>query len=344
MKKIVILGSTGSIGRQTLEVIEKNPGDFKVIAISGHKNQKLLKEQAEEFGAEIGDPYKLATLKEADLIVNAISGCAGIEPTYKAVFAGKNVALANKESLVSAGKIIMDKARETGAEIIPIDSEHSAIFQILQKNPGRKIKKIILTCSGGPFLGRKDLHGITKEDALAHPTWKMGPKITIDCATLMNKGLEIIEAKYLFGLPPQEIEVVIHPESEVHGMVEFQDGETIAYTSPRDMHIPIKYALYHPDAKVEGKFEKLENLKFTFLEPDLKTFRLLKLAMDAAETEGTKAAYMNAINETMVQKFLAGKIKFHEITELVNKKTRQYKNIENPKIEDILGLRLESTW
>lgn len=343
MKKIVILGSTGSIGGQVLEVVEQNPADFKVIAVSGHKNRELLQEQAEKFGAVIGGPCELAALKEADLIINAISGCAGIEPTYKAVCAGKNVALANKESLVSAGEIIMNKARETGAKIIPVDSEHSAIFQILQKNPGRKIKKIILTCSGGPFLGRKDLRGITKEEALAHPTWKMGPKITIDCATLMNKGLEIIEAKYLFGLPPQEIGVVIHPESEIHGMVEFQDGETVAYISPRDMRIPIKYALHYPDAETEGEFAKPENLKFTFREPDLKTFRLLKLAMDVAETEGTKAAYMNLVNEAAVQEFLAGKIKFYEITELVNAKTRRYKNVENPKIENILSLRLEST-
>jgi 1-deoxy-D-xylulose-5-phosphate reductoisomerase len=336
MKKIVILGSTGSVGTQTLEVVRQ--GGFEVLAISGYRNQELLREQAAEFGCEVGNPCDVAVLKEADLVVNAISGCAGIEPTYLAVCAGKKVALANKESLVSAGRIIMDKAEPD--QIIPVDSEHSAIFQILQANPGREIKKIILTCSGGPFLGCTNLRGIRKADALAHPTWKMGPKITIDCATLMNKGLEIIEAKYLFDLPSSKIKVVIHPESEIHGMVEFQDGETLAYTSPRDMKIPIKYALNYPDAKIEGKITPLTELNYEFQEPDLKTFRLLRLAMDVAETEGTKAAYMNLVNEEAVQKFLNDKIKFHEIAELVNAKTRQYENIENPGIKEILELRV----
>lgn len=318
MKKIVILGSTGSIGRQTLEVIRKNPGDFKVIAISGHKNTKLLHAQMKEFKARTGDPCKLAVLKEADLIVNAISGCAGVKPTWKAVCGGKNIALANKESLVSAGEMIMAKAQKTGAKIIPIDSEHSAIFQILEQNPGRKIKKIILTCSGGPFHGRKNLHGITKKEVLRHPVWKMGPKITVDCATLMNKGLEIIEAKYLFGLPVKKIKAVIHMEGIVHGMVRFTDGETLVHISKPDMKILIKYALYYPKkCKTSAKIVNIKKLYYEFGAIDTKTFPLFKLATEVAKKGGKAEAHMNKVNEKTVKKFLNGKIKFHEIHEIV---------------------------
>lgn len=312
MKKIIILGSTGSIGRQTLEVCK----GFEIIGLSANKNIKLLREQAKKFGVKfvaIGgkEACELASRK-CDLVVNAISGLAGLAPTIATIKAGNDLALANKESLVARGAEIISLARKNKVKIIPVDSEHSAIFQCLLGRDIKSVKKIILTCSGGPFFGktRKELANVTVAQALKHPTWKMGKKITIDSATLMNKGFEIIEAHHLFGIPYSKIDVVIHPQSIVHGMVEFLDGSVVMQASEPDMRIPIAYAL---GAKLTQRCPLLNNL--TFRPVDHSTFEGIKIALKyKARGEDLVRA-----NDKAVEKFLRGEIKFLEIYDQIKK-------------------------
>ncbi|KKT19215.1 MAG: 1-deoxy-D-xylulose 5-phosphate reductoisomerase [Candidatus Peregrinibacteria bacterium GW2011_GWA2_43_8] len=320
MKRIIILGSTGSIGRQVLEVVAKNKTEFKVIGISGYKNTKLLKEQASKFHVQkIADTdtaiIKIAAQK-CDLVVNAISGLAGLAPTLAAIRAGKNLAVANKESLVAQGAKIMSLAKKHAVRIIPIDSEHSAISQCLVGRDVKSVKRIILTCSGGPFLGRtkKELAHATVASALNHPTWEMGKKITIDSATLMNKGFEIIEAHHLFGIPYEKIAVLIHPQSIVHGMVEFLDGSLVLQASAPDMRIPIAYAL---GARWTTQFKQLGTL--TFGEVDHLTFEGIKIAVKY-RTQGEKLV---RVNDSAVEKFLRGEIKFLEIYSYIRKQMRE---------------------
>lgn len=344
MKTITILGSTGSIGRQTLEVAEHL--GCKIVALTAYNNAELLAQQAERFGVEAavlgskpgGDAAvaEIAGNSGADIIVTAIAGEAGLEPTLAALRTGKRVALANKEPLVCAGELVMQTAREYGAEIIPVDSEHSAIFQCLAERRGRtqgtplqesgntsetngysQVRKIILTASGGPFLrfSRAELEKVTPEQALKHPRWKMGQKITIDSATMMNKGLEVIEAMHLFGVTPEQIEVIIHPESIVHSMVEFTDGSTIAQMSNPDMRMPIQYALTYPE-RVRGLSKPLnlaEIGSLTFEKPDLDRFPCLRLAYKAAIIGQAACAALNRANEEAVELFLNGEIGFMEI-------------------------------
>jgi 1-deoxy-D-xylulose-5-phosphate reductoisomerase len=309
MKKIIILGSTGSIGRQTLEVCNGQLL-FKIIGLSANKNTKLLHAQAKEFGVKfvaVGEKEacELASRK-CDLIVNAISGLAGLAPTLAAIKAGNDLALANKESIVARGAEIMSLARKNKVKIIPVDSEHSAIYQCLLGRDMKSVKRIILTCSGGPFFGytRRELASVTVAQALNHPTWKMGKKITIDSATLMNKGFETIEAHHLFGIPYSKIDVVIHPQSIVHGMVEFLDGSIVMQASEPDMRIPIAYAL---GAKCEQRPPLLNNL--AFYPVDHSTFEGIKIALKYQ----SRGEELVRANDSAVEKFLRGEIKFPEI-------------------------------
>ncbi|MDR2590170.1 MAG: 1-deoxy-D-xylulose-5-phosphate reductoisomerase [Oscillospiraceae bacterium] len=331
MTSITILGSTGSIGRQTLEVA-KHLG-YKIKALTAYNNAELLEQQVQQFKPErfvLGsDPNgqneitDIAKNSGADIIVTAISGIAGLEPTLAAMQTGKRVALANKEPLVCAGDIVIKTAKKFDTEIIPVDSEHSAIFQCIN-NSRSQVKKIILTASGGPFRGysKEQLSKVTPEDALYHPNWNMGKKITIDSATLMNKGLEFIEAMYLFDISPEQIEVVIHPESIIHSMVEFVDGSTIAQLSNPDMRMPIQYALTYPN-RLPGLTKPLDLTalgKLTFEKPNLDLFPCLRLAIEAAK-KGTKfCAILNQANEEAVALFLEGKISFTEISEYIEGK------------------------
>lgn len=347
-KKLVILGATGSIGTQALDLKRRAPQIFDIVGLSAYSNLELLKKQISEFqprkvaikdelqselaewlgknalnlveilAGEAG-LYELAGAAEADLVVNGLVGQIGVEPTLAALKNGKNVALANKEALVCAGEQIMLLARAKDVKIIPIDSEHSAIFQCLEGRDIKDVEKIVLTCSGGPFRGKKrsELAEVTVEEALKHPTWKMGPKITVDCATLVNKGLEVIEAMYLFDLKPEQIEVVIHPQSLVHGLVYFRDGTVLMQSAVNDMRIPIAYALNYPKSR-PNDLARLEltssgNTSWTFEKPDLATFQGLALAYEAARRGGDWPRRFNDANEEAVQLFLAGKIKFLEI-------------------------------
>lgn len=349
MKKLVILGSTGSIGRQTLEVVRSLPGKFKVIGLGAGRNRSLLAQQIREFkpaaaalaeendlpllkeelppgfGTELragreGLGY-LAALPEADLVVAAITGAAGIYPTIAALEAGKDVALANKETLVAAGELVLQLAAQKKAALYPVDSEHSAIWQCLNGSKPGTVSKIILTASGGPFrsLSKEQLAEVTVEMALRHPNWSMGSKITIDSATLMNKGLEAIEAKWLFGVSYSQIEVVIHPQSIVHSAVEFLDGSIIAQMGLPDMRLPIQYALTYPERLPGGvprlRLTDLQSL--TFETPDYEKFPSLKLALEAGQTGGTMPAVLNAANEVAVDSFLRGLLPFKAIPQVV---------------------------
>ncbi len=314
MKKVIILGSTGSIGRQTLDVIRAAKNQFKIVGLSAHANGKLLEAQAKEFNVKrttLIAPEDLAAEK-CDIVVNAISGLAGLQPTLAALNAGNKIALANKESIVAKGDEIMDIAKS--GQIIPVDSEHSAVYQCLQGRDIDMIDKIILTCSGGPFFGKKktDLKNVTAEQALAHPTWKMGKKISIDSATLMNKGFEIIEAHHLFQVPYKKIETLVHPQSLVHGIVQFKDGSLIAHASLPNMQIPIAHAL---GAKTSFPTLNLADKKLEFFEPDHDTFEGIKIALKHRD-QGEKLV---AANDTAVQKFLAGEIKFLDIYKKIKK-------------------------
>jgi|SRR5690554_63074 1-deoxy-D-xylulose-5-phosphate reductoisomerase len=366
MKKIAILGSTGSIGTQALDIIERNRSYFKIEALSAHNNIELLKEQIDKFKprvvtvvdkekAEIlkskisskteilvgpGGLKEIASIKNLDMVLVAVVGIAGLEATIAALSTGNDVALANKETLVAGGQLVMNTAKVHGSSIIPVDSEHSAILQCIQGARKKDIKGIVLTASGGPFRGytREDLEKVTVEDALKHPNWVMGQKITIDSATLMNKGLELIEAKWLFDLDIEQIKVVIHPESIIHSMVEFIDNSVLAQLGLADMRIPILYALTYPE-RMPSPVESLDLLKLkklSFEEADLETFSCLKLAINAIEIGGTMPVVLNAANEIAVKKFLDRKIGFNEIASLVKEAMKNHKPINEPVLEDIL--------
>ena len=365
-KHIAILGSTGSIGTQTLDVVREQ-GDICVTALAAGNNITLLEQQIREFhpalaavweenrAKELREKIKdcntkvvsgmeglleIAVQPEAEILVTAIVGMLGIRPTIAAMKAGKDIALANKETLVTAGHLIMPLAKEQGVFILPVDSEHSAIFQSLNGEHGNKIDKILLTASGGPFRGRKraDLENIQLEDALKHPNWSMGRKITIDSATLVNKGLEVMEAKWLFGTELEQIQVVVHPQSVIHSMVQYEDGAVIAQLGTPDMRLPIQYALYYPQRRtLSGKrldFYELANL--TFEKPDLDTFTGLKLAMEALKQGGNIPTAFNAANERAVAKFLDRKIRFLEIPEIIAACMEHCTYIAHPGVEEIL--------
>ena len=380
MKKIAILGSTGSIGTQTLEVVRANK-DIEVVGMAAGNNISLLEEQIREFSPKtvavwseekagelrvrISDlPVKvvagmeglieIATIPETEILVTAIVGMIGIRPTIAGIEAGKNIALANKETLVTAGHIIMPLAKKHGVSILPVDSEHSAIFQSLQGNEKNAIHKILLTASGGPFRNRKkeELEHIQVEDALKHPNWEMGRKITIDSSTLVNKGLEVIEAKWLFDVKMEQIEVVVQPQSIIHSMVEYVDGAVIAELGTPDMKLPIQYALYYPERRyLPGDrldFKKLSQI--TFEEPDMETFYGLRLAYEAGRAGGSLPTVFNAANELAVSKFLNREIRYLEIPEIIGECMRNHKNIMNPSVEEILETeqevykQIESRW
>ena len=366
MKKIAILGSTGSIGTQTLEIIRNNE-DLSVVALAAGRNVELMekqirefapklavmwsKEAAEDLRARIKDTdvkvacgmeglIEAATLPEAEVLVTAIVGMIGIRPTIAAINAGKTIALANKETLVCAGHIIMPLIKEKKVPLLPVDSEHSAIFQSLQGQPKERLAKILLTASGGPFRGmkREELVNIRPEDALKHPNWSMGRKITIDSSTLVNKGLEVMEAHWLFDTPYDIIQVVVQPQSVIHSMVEYEDGGIMAQLGTADMKLPIQYALFYPDRRfLPGKrldFYELSGI--TFEKPDTDTFRGLLLGYRAGETGGSMPTVYNAANEMAVSLFLDGKIGYLKITELIEECMEAHKLIVNPSVEEIL--------
>ena len=367
MKKIAVLGSTGSIGTQTLEIVRNNP-ELCVVALAAGNSVEKMEEQIREFkphvagmGSEeaarelrtrVADiPVKIvsgmeglleiATLRESQVLVTAIVGMIGIRPTIAAIEAGKDIALANKETLVTAGHIIIPLAAKCGVSILPVDSEHSAIFQSLNGEPRERISKILLTASGGPFRGkrREELAGIQVEDALKHPNWAMGRKITIDSSTLVNKGLEVMEAKWLFGVELDQIQVVVHPQSVIHSMVEYVDGAVMAQLGTPDMKLPIQYALFYPDRKpMNGKkLDFYELGQLTFEKPDLENFPGLRLAYEAQRTGGSMPTVYNAANEKAVGLFLDRKIPYLQITELIAEAMAQHRVIENPSVEDILA-------
>ena len=366
MKKIGILGSTGSIGTQTLEIVRSNP-DLQVVALAAGSNVSLMEQQVREFhpllavmGSEeasadlksrIADTgtkvlagmegmLELAVLPQMEVLVTAIVGMIGIRPTIAAIKAGKTIALANKETLVTAGHIIMPLAKEKGVSILPVDSEHSAIFQSMHGENRERVSKILLTASGGPFRGKKteELQDITVEDALKHPNWSMGRKITVDSATLVNKGLEVMEAKWLFDVEPEQIQVVVHPQSIIHSMVEYVDGGIMAQLGMPDMKLPIQYALFYPDRRpMDGKRVDFFALKsISFEEPDIKTFRGLQLAYDAIAAGGSMPTVFNAANEKAVGLFLDKKIRFLAIYDLIQGAMEQHKVIANPTVDEIL--------
>lgn len=366
MKQIAILGSTGSIGTQTLEVVREN-GDIQVLAMAAGNNITLLEQQIREFhpklvavwseekAKELRDRIKdaktevmwgmdgliaVSVYKDVEILVTAIVGMIGIRPTIEAIKAGKHIALANKETLVTAGHIIMPLAKEYAVSILPVDSEHSAIFQSLQGNEHKSIHKILLTASGGPFRGKKeeDLLNIKVEDALKHPNWTMGQKITIDSSTMINKGLEVIEAKWLFDVDVDQVQVVVQPQSIIHSMVEYVDGAIMAELGTPDMKLPIQYALYYPERRyLPGDRLDFWSLgKIDFEKPDMKTFYGLELAYEAGRKGGSLPTVFNAANELAVSKFLNREIKYLEIMEIVEDCMRAHRNIENPTLQQIL--------
>ena len=373
VKRIAIFGSTGSIGRQTLEVIATHPDKFSAEVLTAYTNEKLLIEQALKFNPNIVvivDDKKYDAVREAlsnthvkvfagenalnevalmdcyDMMLAAIVGYAGFQPTFNAIETGKTVALANKETLVVAGDLVMQKAFEKKVPIIPVDSEHSAIFQCLVGEGRNRIEKIILTASGGPFLGKKPnfLVNVKRDHALQHPNWSMGAKITIDSATLMNKGLEMIEAKWLFSLHPDQVQVLIHPQSIIHSMVQFEDGSIKAQMGLPDMKLPIQYALSFPQRLV-SKFPRYDFKKpstLTFEEPDLRTFRNLALATDALYKGGNLPCILNAANEIAVFAFLRNRIGFLDITAVVEKTMEKISFIETPSLDDYLDSDAEA--
>ncbi|MDR0964579.1 MAG: 1-deoxy-D-xylulose-5-phosphate reductoisomerase [Clostridium sp.] len=370
MKKISILGSTGSIGKQTLEIV-RHENEFEVVALAAGSNYIELEKQIREFSPRIAvmwdekaalelrtrvadlpvqiftgmdGLFRVATISEAEVVVNAMVGMIGIRPTIAAIEAGKNIALANKETLVTAGHLIMPLVRQKGVTLLPIDSEHSAIFQCLQGESRDKLKKILLTASGGPFRGKskEDLEKVTKEDALRHPNWNMGPKITIDSATLVNKGLEVLEASWLFDVDLSAIEVVIHPQSIIHSMVEYKDGAVIAQLGLPDMRLPIAYALRYPRRKPLPTEEHLDFRalnSLTFAQPDTDTFYALPLAYEAGRIGGSMPTVYNAANEQAVRLFLDDKIHFTQISALIRESMRAFDGdhlIMQPCVEEIL--------
>ncbi len=378
MKKITLLGSTGSIGTQCLDIVRENKGKYKVTALTCGRNVSLFEKQIEEFAPELAvtaaeedaitlrkrfpdleimwgeEGLSAAAGADSDMVVNALVGMRGMIPTFEAIKAGKDVALANKETLVAGGRVIMDAARNKGIRLLPVDSEHSAIFQCLEGNrpaPGieretqtetkRPLRRILLTASGGPFRGAdlETLKKVTVKDALKHPNWSMGKKITIDSATMMNKGLEVIEAQWLFDVPPGKIQVLIHPQSILHSAVEFEDGAVIGQMGTPDMRIPISFALAYPERLPNDRpsldfFREASEL--TFEKPDMEVFRCLKLAYEAAEAGGTYPAAMNGANEVLVDAFLTGKISFVDIQKNIEIILNEHKPEYNINLEDIL--------
>jgi 1-deoxy-D-xylulose-5-phosphate reductoisomerase len=366
MKKVLVLGSTGSIGINTLNVIKKHSDKFSVSALTINTRIDLLKPQIQEFKPDFavvtnesaaeklrGDKAikckilsgveglaYAATDSEYDILLGAMVGFAGLLPTIEAVKRGKRIALANKETLVVAGELITKLCKEHKAEITPVDSEHSAIYQCLVGEKVEQVQKLILTASGGPFFkrGKSELNKVTVKEALAHPNWKMGNKITIDSASLMNKGLEVIEAHWLFGLPKEKITVVVHPQSIIHSMIEFVDGSIKAQLGVPDMRLPIQYALSFPE-RLENDFPRInmtEVKELTFFEPDMQKFQCLKLAFDALTLEGTAPCILNAANEVAVEGFLKGKITFSKIPTIINKALEKIENHRSPDLETII--------
>jgi len=366
MKKITILGSTGSIGKSTLDIIEKNPERFKVVALAAGENIDEIKRQIEKFhplivsvinkekafklketirsdieilyGAE--GVKNVASFFDADIVVSAISGAAGLMPTLAAIKAGKNIALANKETMVIAGDIVTKMSRKNGVKILPVDSEHSAIFQCLEGQNRSFLKRVILTASGGPFLNlsKKELNNVKPNQALCHPKWKMGKKITIDSASLMNKGLEVIEAKWLFEVGFDKIDVLIHPQSIVHSMVEFIDGSVTAQMGIADMRIPIAYALSYPE-RIENNLPRLNFIQtnnLQFYKPDTEKFRCLQLAYKAGIEGGTYPAVLNAANEVAVEAYMGEKIKFTDIPGVIEKILNAHDSVKEPSLEEIM--------
>ena len=372
MKKIAILGSTGSIGTQTLDVVRAN-GDIEVLGISAGRNVKMLEEQAREFHPKLIAVWdenaakdlavrlqdmdvkivsgmdgllELARMPETDILVTAVVGMIGIRPTMEGIKAGKDIALANKETLVTAGHLIIPMAKEYGVQILPVDSEHSAIFQALHGEKREQVEKLLITASGGPFRGRKrdELKNVTLADTLKHPNWVMGQKITVDSATLVNKGLEVMEAKWLFDVDLDHIQVVVQPKSIIHSMVEFKDGAVMAQLGTPDMRLPIQYALYYPERRyLEGERLEFHKLKeITFEDPDMETFLGLPMAMDAARAGGSMPTVFNAANELAVKKFLQEKIGFLDIYEIIGQSMDRHQVIANPDLDEILAVEAET--
>lgn len=373
MKKIGVMGSTGSIGTQTLDIVRNYPDKLEIVALAAGSSVELLEQQIREFkpryaamwsedaakdlkervtdleieiGYGMDGLLKMAVLSEMEVLVTAIVGMIGIRPTIEAIKHKKDIALANKETLVTAGHIIMPLAKEYGVSILPVDSEHSAIFQSLQGEKKSQIAKILLTASGGPFRGKskEELAEMTVEDALRHPNWAMGKKITIDSSTLVNKGLEVMEAKWLFDVDLDRIQVVVHPQSIIHSAIEYLDGAVIAQLGVPDMKLPIQYALFYPDRlPMPGKKLNLfEAGTLTFEEPDIDTFEGLKLAFHAAEIGGSMPTVYNAANEKAVSLFLDKKIKFLQITELIGEAMANHKALQNPSVDEILAAEKEA--
>lgn len=368
MKKIGVMGSTGSIGTQTLEIVRKYPERLKVSALAAGRNVALLEAQVREFLPEFAVMWskeaaadlrerlsdtkvkvacgmdgllEMAVLPGMDILVTAIVGMIGIRPTIEAIRAHKDIALANKETLVTAGHLIMPLAKENRVSVLPVDSEHSAIFQSMQGEKKSQIRKILLTASGGPFRGktRKELEQMGAEDALKHPNWSMGKKVTIDSSTLVNKGLEVMEARWLFDVGIEDIEVVIHPESILHSAVEYQDGAVIGQLGVPDMKLPIQYALFYPDRyPVPGnkRLDLFDIASLTFEKPDMETFTGLKLAFEAAKTEGTMPTVFNAANEKAVSLFLDHKIRFLQIAEVIAAAMEAHRTVKEPDVAQIL--------
>ena len=380
MKKIAILGSTGSIGTQTLDVVRAN-GDIQVMGISAGRNIKKLEEQAREFSPKLVAVWdekaaedlkvrlhdtdikivsgmegllELASMEEVEILVTAIVGMLGIRPTIQAIRSGKDIALANKETLVTAGHLIMPMAEKYGVKILPVDSEHSAVFQALNGESRKEIHKLLITASGGPFRGRKraDLEKVTLADTLKHPNWVMGQKITVDSATLVNKGLEVMEAKWLFDVELDQIQVVVQPQSVIHSMVEFEDGGIMAQLGTPDMRLPIQYALYYPHRRyLDGDrldFAKLGQI--TFEEPDMEIFLGLPMAIQAAREGGSMPTVFNAANELAVRKFLHEEIGFLDIYDIIGQSMERHKKQESPDLDEILAVEnetyqwIESRW
>lgn len=369
MKRIAVLGSTGSIGTSTLEVIAAHPLEMQLTAITAHNSWEQLAQQSKQFNPRWSvlsnsslrsiikaDSFsgstevlfgadqieRVAASDDVDVVICGIVGSAGLKGAWAAVEAGKTVGIANKETLVVAGPLIMALAAQSNATLLPVDSEHNAIFQALQAGNPKEVKRVILTASGGPFRGASptDLVDVTPEKALAHPTWDMGPKITIDSATMMNKALEIIEAKWLFNLPTEKISVMVHPQSIVHSMVEFVDGSVIAQLSPPDMRLPIQYALTYPN-RIEGlniPMDWSKSFELTFETPDLEAFPALCLGFEVAEKGGTCGAVLNAANEAAVERFLAGELRFCDIAKSCKQILESHQFDPNPNLEDLFQL------
>ena len=380
MKKVAVLGSTGSIGTQTLDVVRAND-DLEVVGLAAGSNVEMLEKQIREFHprlvavwkeeaardlavrvqdldvkivSQMGGLIELARMEESDILVTAIVGMIGIRPTMEAILAGKDIALANKETLVTAGHLIMPLAKQFGVQILPVDSEHSAIFQALHGEKQAQVEKLLITASGGPFRGRKreELEHVTLADTLKHPNWVMGQKITVDSATLVNKGLEVMEARWLFDVDLDHIQVVVQPKSIIHSMVEFKDGAVMAQLGTPDMRLPIQYALYYPERRyLDGErldFHKLKEI--TFEDPDMDTFLGLPMAMDAARKGGSMPTVFNAANELAVKKFLQEKIGFLDIYDIIAQSMERHTVIRNPDLEEILAVEdetykwIESRW